>query len=92
MPVDAHTKRLLNVNVDYLDEQMVERPKRVINISTVLTDMLNQPGFAPLNLVPNEAFDKLQVRISQLHDLSKEFFKAVISDDMCKRIALFKEL
>jgi uncharacterized protein (TIGR04255 family) len=89
--VDEHTKRLLNVNVDYLDEQMVEQPRRVINISTVLTDMLNQPGFTPHNLAPIEAFDKLQERLVQLHEQSKHFFGAVISDEMCKRIALSRE-
>lgn len=91
LPVDEHTKRLLNVNVDYLDEQMVEQPRRIINISTVLTDILNQPGFTPHNLAPAEAFDKLQERLVQLHEQSKYFFGEVISDEMCKRIALSRE-
>lgn len=88
LPVDMHTKRLLNVNVDYLDEQMVEQPRRVVSISTVLTDMFNQPGFDPQNLAPNESFGKLQARFIQLHEQSKHFFGEVISDEMCKRIAL----
>jgi uncharacterized protein (TIGR04255 family) len=91
LPVDQFTKRLLNVNVDYLDEQMVDQPRRIINISTVLTDMLNQPGFKPHQLSPIEAFDKLQERLVQLHEQSKHFFSEVISDEMCKRIALLRE-
>lgn len=88
LPVDPHTKRLLNVNVDYLDEQLVDQPRRVISISTVLTDMLNQPGYEVYNLSPDQAFDKMQSRLVQLHDLSKNYFSGVISDEMCKRIAL----
>lgn len=88
IPVDPHTKRLLNVNVDYFDEQSVEQPRRVISISTVLTDMLNQPGYEAYNLSPDQAFDKMQDRFIQLHDLSKNYFGGVISDEICKRIAL----
>jgi uncharacterized protein (TIGR04255 family) len=88
LPVDEFTKRLLNVNVDYLDEQMVELPRRIVNISTVLTDMLNQPGFSPQSFAAEDLFGKLQDRIAQLHAQSKHFFGEVISDEMCKRIAL----
>lgn len=91
LPVNEHTKRLLNVNVDYLDEQTLDQSRRVINISTILTDMLSQPGFAAHQLSPAEAFDKLQERLVQLHDQSKQCFGEVIADSMCRRIALSRQ-
>jgi uncharacterized protein (TIGR04255 family) len=92
IPVDEYTKRLLNINVDCLDEQIGEQARRIVSISTVLTDIFNQPGFTPLTLASNEAFDKLQERLIQLHDKSKHCFGDVISDEMCKRIALSREI
>ena len=88
IPIDSQTKRLLNVNVDHLDEQIRGEPRRLVSITTVLTDMLNQAGLEPLSLSPEEAFDKLHQRLFLLHEQSKLYFGEVIADDMCKRIAL----
>ena len=90
--VDEHTKRLLNINADCLDEQTGDKQRRVVSISTILTDIFNQPGFTSLSLSPNDAFEKLQIRLGQLHNASKGCFGDVISDAMCKRIALSRKI
>ena len=48
----------------------------------------NQIGFDEFQLSENDAFEKLQDRLTMLHTKSKELFKDVISDEMCKRIDL----
>jgi uncharacterized protein (TIGR04255 family) len=88
--VDDYTKRLLNINVECIDEQLIGGSRRVIGIATVLTDLLNQPAFKQF-VLPNEtAFDTLQERIELLHSMSKQYFQRVISDEMCDRVALSK--
>lgn len=88
--VDAYTKRLLNINVDYLDDLTTGQARRIVGISTVLTDMLNQPNYQAFNLTSGEAFDNLSTRMTALHNMSKTSFAHVISDEMCERIALVK--
>ena len=88
--VDAYTKRLLNINVDYLDDLTTGQARRIVGISTVLTDMLNQPSYQAFNLTSGEAFDSLSTRMTALHNMSKTSFAHVISDEMCERIALVK--
>lgn len=87
---DRHTKRLMNVNVDYLEEPGLKGPRRVVGIATVLTDMFNQPELEPLHILPGDAFSSLEERLGQLHDVSKDIFADVISDAMCDRIALVR--
>lgn len=86
--VDAQTRRLLNVNVDFLDELHENVSRRIIAISTVLTDMYGQPGKQPLNVLPNEAHILLHDRINSLHAESNNVVKSVLSDEVCERIAL----
>ncbi len=88
IPIGKLAKRLINLNVDYLDEQIGEQARRIVSIGTVVTDLLNQPGYEPLHLSPEEAFDKIDERVVELHVRSKDCFGDVISDGMCKRIAL----
>ena len=86
--VDKHTKRLLNVNVDYLDEQRGGTSRRTIAIGTVLSDLVNQPEFAPLDINETSAVSFFDSRMQQLHDYGKTIFANIINDSMSKRIAL----
>lgn len=86
--IDDFTKRLLNINIDCLDDLAAGNASRVIAISTALTDFLNQPGYKPHSTPLNEAFNSLYTRITALHNMSKKCFADVISDEMCARIAL----
>lgn len=85
---DSQTKRLMNINIDCLDEQTINNVRRIVGITTTLTDIFNQIGFDEFQLSENDAFEKLQDRLTMLHTKSKELFKDVISDEMCKRIDL----
>jgi uncharacterized protein (TIGR04255 family) len=85
---DKSTKRLLNVNVDYLDEIRPDNIRRVVAITTVLTDLMNQPGYDPFEVNAKDAINFLDARMQNLHVFGKEVFGDIISDEMSKRIAL----
>lgn len=85
---DARTKRLLNVNLDCIDESGVHPPRRLVAITTAITDQLNQPGYAQIALSPTEVVDYFEREMQALHELSKQTFRNVINDTMCQRIAL----
>ena len=81
-------KRLLNVNVDYIEENVGQTPRRVVGITTVVTDLLNQPTYDQLDLHGASLEDFCVGQITQLHGLSKQVFGRVINDAMCNRIGL----
>jgi len=85
---DKNTKRLLNVNVDYLDEIRSGDVRRLVAITTVLTDLMNQPGYDPIKLNSNDFLSYLDERMQKLHVFGKEVFSNTINDEMSKRIAL----
>lgn len=85
---DEHTKRLLNINVDCLDEAVPDGPRRVISIGTVLTDLLNQPGYKATEIASENANEFIDLHMQQLHNFGKTTFGDVINDNMGKRIAL----
>jgi uncharacterized protein (TIGR04255 family) len=86
--VDNQIKRLLNVNVDYLDEQRSSGLKRTVAIGTVLSDLLNQPEYASIDIGETTAISFIDTRMQQLHDFGKMVFANVINEPMSKRIAL----
>lgn len=81
-------KRLLNINVDYLDEHPSTGLRRVVTITTVMSDLINQPGYAATEITPNNVVEFVDAHMRQLHDFGKEVFGQIINDEMCKRIAL----
>jgi uncharacterized protein (TIGR04255 family) len=87
--VDNRTKRLLNVNADFLDENQPDGSiRRIVVIATVLTDMLNQLGFEPFNLSGSNVMMEIEAKLNQLHIFSKEVFSNILNEEMSKRIAL----
>jgi hypothetical protein len=78
----------MNVNVDCTDEAVANGQRRVIGIMSVLTDMLNQTDYAPLELASEATLAFLDERMQQLHVVAKALLGNVINDEMCKRIAL----
>lgn len=86
---DDKTKRLLNVNVEYSHDNPINDSRRLVGISTVLTDMFNQPDYDSFDLSPEDVSGFLADRMRNLHDFSKSVFADVISDDMGKRVALY---
>ncbi len=86
--VDNQTKRLVNVDVDYVDEYPSDEPRRALVIKTVLNDAFNQFGYAPTALKAEAGMEFIGNQIIQLHDLCKDILGNIISSDMAKRIAL----
>jgi uncharacterized protein (TIGR04255 family) len=85
---DARTKRLLNVNVDYLDEQTVQGPRRSVAIKTVLTDMLNQAGYERCAADASQISEIFDAHMQSLHAFNKQVIASIISPEMSRRIAL----
>lgn len=88
--VDNKTKRLLNVNVDSLDESQSNGSRRVVVIATVLTDLLNQLGYESFDLNSTNAMTEIEAKLLELHAFSKEVFGNIINEKMSKRIALIE--
>ncbi len=86
--VDSQTKRLVNVDVDYVDEYPSDEPRRALVVKTVLNDNFNQPGYEQTSLTPQTGSDFVGTHVNQLHDLSKDILASIISSEMAKRIAL----
>lgn len=85
---DDRTKRLVNVNVDYLEESSDEKLRRVVAITTVLTDLMNQDGYTPFELAPDTASKEVGAHMQDLHNFAKIAFGDVINAEMSKRIDL----
>lgn len=85
---DAATKRLLNINVDCLDEKQPERPRRTVVIRSSLTDMLNQEGYDPTDLHAGMAMEFVDTHMENMHSFSKVTLRDTITDEMSQRIAL----
>lgn len=86
---DPLTKRLVNVNVDFVDENNDFNARRVVSISTVLTDIYNQPTYKLLDLkTPEEISSFIDQKAQELHSYNKDVLGNIISDEMIKRISL----
>lgn len=86
-PDDA-TKRLLNVNIDCLDEAVQGGGRRVVVITTALTDMLNQAGFDATAITVENVLPFVESRLGDMHVLEKNTLNAIINDKMNQRIGL----
>lgn len=84
-------KRLLNLNVDFLEQNQVDGPGRVVQITTLITDRTNQPGYQPLGrLAPADALNFVASNANDMHAYCKQVFGQVINDQMARRIALIE--
>ena len=89
--VEDNFKRLLNLNIDCLDEKEASgNDKRVVKILTVITDNLNQSGYKPVDIKSDTVVNFIDEHMLKLHIFSKNTFGNIICDDMCKRIGLFE--
>jgi len=91
--IDGNTKRLMNINIDYLDEIRPlsleqNESRRVVAITTVLTDLFNQPGYSNLEVAAENAVGFINEAMQKLHLENKKLLGEVINEDMKKRIAL----
>ena len=84
--IDEVAKRLLNINLDCNDENQPQK-RRVVSVTTVLTDMLGQPGYVAPELA-NSGVEFFCERAERLHSGSKSTLAAILDDQMCRRIGL----
>jgi uncharacterized protein (TIGR04255 family) len=86
--VNKFIKRLLNINVDYLDETRPEGTKRIIAITTVVTDQFNQPSYEEFAGDQNATIEEINKRMQDMHNFGKQVFSDLITSQMSQRIAL----
>lgn len=85
---DSETKRLLNVNIDCVEDAPRGEIRRVVSIGTSLTDMFNQLSYVPKNMTNADAITVFAEHLAILHTQSKQVLSQIITDAMCQRIAL----
>lgn len=85
---DEYTKRLLNINLDCLDEADIQGTRRVVAITTVLTDMFNQTGYQPSNIGSDMILTHVAGHLNDMHIFDKYLLGRIINAEMCKRIGL----
>lgn len=88
LKVDQYTKRLININLDYLDELRPGGMKRLVAIGTVANDQFNQIGFEPLSIPNSDFLSFVAEHMQSLHRENKKILGLLINDEMCRRIAL----
>lgn len=81
-------KRLLNFNIDALDEPIQGRIHRVISLTTVITDMLDQPNYVTLDYDSENLLDIVDTSMQSMHNFSKEILKGTLTQEFQKRIGL----
>lgn len=84
----SRTKRLLNVNIDVLNEGGGAETQRVVAIATILTDFLNQPGYDETLIAPDNAMRVCDTHMDELHLFAKNVLGKIVTEDTARRIEL----
>lgn len=84
---DEVTKRLLNVNIDHLDENRPEGQKRIVSITTTITDQFSQLGYETY-VVNNNTIAMISTHMQNMHKFGKTVLGNLITQSMSERIAL----
>lgn len=87
---DKNTKRLININVDYLDENRTDGMSRVVSITTVMSHQFNQPEYEACDVEEKDIIQFVNTHMQALHVLGKDIIGNIINDEMSKRIALIE--
>lgn len=86
--VGNDTKRLLNVNLDYLDEERPQGPRRIVAITTIISDQMDQVGYEAYSIPSGDIDNFVASHMQSLHSFGKDVLGDIINDEMCRRIAL----
>lgn len=88
--LDRQTKQLVTVNVDFITETLLpdEKERSAVAITTVLTNLFNQPGYDPLDLAPDAGQRFMAECFQSLHNLDKAVLRGIITPEAARRIAL----
>ena len=85
---DNQTKRLTNVNIDCLEEVVGFTTQRSIVITTVLTDIFNQPGYDASSLSKVDGMNFIASHLEALHSYDKEILREILAVPIAQQIAL----
>lgn len=86
--VSNFIKRLLNINVDHVDELLSDGTRKVISITTVLTDQFNQAGYDEYLADRDTSIAMIHTCMQNMHAAGKGVLIDLITHQMCQRIAL----
>jgi hypothetical protein len=85
---DEATKRLYVINVECGDEVVETTTRRVVRITTAITDLLNQPSFGATRVPVGEGAAYLDDKMNTIHNLLKNVIGRIVNDEICQRIDL----
>lgn len=85
---DESTKRLININLDYLDERHINNNRFSVVVTTTINDQFDQPSYKPLNITSESTMDFISEHMANIHDAGKIILSEIINADMAKQIAL----
>lgn len=86
--VNNQTKRLININLDYLDDRHEGNNRHSLVITSAINDQFYQPSYEALNIESDETLGFVMSHMEEIHTKNKEILKHIINDDMSRRIAL----
>ncbi len=86
--INDQVKRLLNFNVDALEEPIQGKLHKVIALTTVITDMLDQPGYEILDYNAVNLIEYVDKAMQSMHDFSKVILKGTLTPEVQKVIGL----
>lgn len=86
--INDTVKRLLNFNVDAIEEPIEGKFHKVISLTTVITDMLDQPGYALIDYDQANLVEFVDHAMQSMHDFSKTVLTSTLTLDVQKQIGL----
>jgi uncharacterized protein (TIGR04255 family) len=89
--IGSDTKRLLNINVDCLNESPAGASRRAIVMTKIVTDFFNQQGLKDTIVDDTNVGPLIRQKMTDLHNSEKAILADLISDQMASRIALTGE-
>ena len=84
---DELTKRLLNVNIDHFDESRPDGLKRIVAITTTVTDQFGQIGYDQFSS-NYKTIATVETHIKSIHEFGKKILGELLVKSMSDRIAL----
>lgn len=88
--INNFIKRLLNINVDHVDELLPNGTRKTISITTVLTDQFNQAGYDEYVADTDASIAMINTSMQNMHISGKDVLIDLITHQMCQRIALLE--
>ena len=85
---NPQTRRLRNINIDYLDDQISGLTRRTLAISIVVSDQFQQQGYEPITSHIMDTSTLIDDHMQKLHQDNKMILSQLLTAEMARRIAL----